>query len=148
MQDEYKTKKFVDDEDLHIKVNNIYSFASKYCSWHNPNYPIADSYSKGMLYYINKATNFYNKGKLAKVSLNDYNVFCEMYEAFREEYFSEMEHIDNKMIDTYLWTYSKCKIDGLNNNIKTKEKRGILADYVKLDSTEIPAKLKREKKYE
>lgn len=147
-QGKYKTKKFKDDEDLNIKVNNVYSFATKYCSWHNPNYPIADSYSKGMLYYINEADKFYNDGKVTKVSLNDYNVFSEMYEAFREEYFSEMEHIDNKMIDTYLWTYSKCKIDSLNNNIKTKEKGKILADYIKLDSTEIPAKLKRDKGYE
>lgn len=47
-----------DAEDLNIKISNVYSFSSKYCSWHNPEYPIADSYSKGMLFYINKAGSF------------------------------------------------------------------------------------------
>ena len=33
-----------------------FSFPTKYCSWHRPDrYPIADSYSKGMLYYLNEA---------------------------------------------------------------------------------------------
>lgn len=146
-QNEYKTKEFKgDNKDLHIKVNNIYSFASKYCHWHNPNYPIADSYSKGMLYYINKTDNFYNDGKLKQVSLNDYNVFNNVYIAFKNKYFADMPDIDNKMIDTYLWTYSKCKIDDLDNNIKTKKKGERLADYIKLDSTGIPAKLKKDNK--
>lgn len=49
---------------------------------------------------------------------------------------------------SYLWAYSKRKIDDFNKNIDTKDKSKILADYIKLDSTEIPAKLRREKKYE
>lgn len=148
-QGKYKSKNFdYDNEDLHIKVNNIYSFATKYCSWHNPNYPIADRYSKGMLYYINKANPFYKKGKLTKRSLNDYNIFTDVYIDFKNKFFSLMPDINNKMIDTYLWAYSKRKIDDFNKNIDTKDKSKILADYIKLDSTEIPAKLRREKKYE
>ena len=41
-------------------INNIYSFASKYCAWHEPNlYPIVDSYTKGVLYKINKELNLW-----------------------------------------------------------------------------------------
>lgn len=36
----------------------------------------------------------------------------------------------------------------MNSNWKRLFKRKMLADYIKLDSTEIPAKLRREKKYE
>lgn len=128
-EDKYKTKKFEhSNENLHIKVDNIYSFASKYCSWHNPNYLIADSYSKGMLYYINKSKEFYGE-------LNDYITFNKVYNAFKHIYFSNMDNIDNKTIDTYLWTYAKERISNL-------EKRGLkfsgtdnnktLADYIKL----------------
>ena len=40
------------------------------------------------------------------------------------------------------------KIDDLDNKIKTKKKGERLADYIKLDSTEIPTKLKKDKSYE
>ena len=42
-------------DDRRLYQRKLYSFASKYCSFHNPErFPIADSYSKGMLYYMNK----------------------------------------------------------------------------------------------
>ena len=122
----YKKKIFdkekEDAENLNIQISNVYSFASKYCSWHNPEYPIADSYSKGMLFYINKADPFYKIGGVktpSKVSLNDYRVFYEMYMAFKKRYFGNNPDISNKKIDTFLWKYAQIKIIDLKkNNLK------------------------------
>lgn len=151
---EYKKKIFEkedeDAEDLNIKISNVYSFASKYCSWHNPEYPIADSYSKGMLFYINKADPFYkiDDDKMpSKVSLNDYRVFYEMYMAFKKHYFRNTPDISNKKIDTYLWKYAQNKIIDLkDNNLKCivdlKKGNERLSDYIKIES-EMPSDLKK-----
>ena len=65
--------------------HNIYSFASKYCSFHKlEKYPIVDSYAKGMIYFINKADKYCSSYvNTSMKSLNDYKVFCEMYKAFQ-----------------------------------------------------------------
>ncbi len=158
-QTKYKTKDFKTDKevykDLQIKINHVYSFASKYCSWHNSEYPIADSYSKGMLYYINKAEAFYkdDKNELpSKSSLNDYKVFFDMYMAFKKTYFDGMSDITNKVIDTYLWKYAQNKISYLKSknltcNISKKDSENDkrLFDYIKLDSN-IPSYLKKQYK--
>lgn len=145
----YKKKIFdkekEDAEDLNIKISNVYSFASKYCSWHNPEYPIADSYSKGMLFYINKAEPFCEIP--SKVSLNDYRVFYEMYMAFKKHYFGNTPDISNKKIDTYLWKYAQIKIIDLKkNNLKCivdlKKGNERLSDYIKIES-EMPSDLKK-----
>lgn len=96
---EYKT-------DAHYAAS---SFASKYCSWCNPEkYPIMDSYSRGMLYHINADQNshFYS-GRLSQDSLRDYEVFCKAHKAFKE--FLQRKHggkeYSTKDIDKYLWLY-------------------------------------------
>ncbi len=99
---EYKTEK-------HKKA---YSFATKFCSWHNPDgFPIVDQFSKGMLYYMNHAENtkyhFYNK-IFNQADLNDYGFFCEVYvslKKFLEELYGAK--MDLKMIDKFLWSFGK-----------------------------------------
>lgn len=147
-QNEFKTKTFsTDKSDLQVKVNNIYSFASKYCSWHNHEYPIADSYSKGMLYYINKAEHYYTDvNKVYMNDMNDYEVFYKMYNAFKEKYFGEIKNLSNKVVDTYLWTYAQNKISvlekkGLTSNVSDQKEGEKLSDFIKIDTT-VPAKLR------
>ena len=93
------------------KTDNHYaasSFASKYCSWCNPeSFPIMDSYSRGMLYRVNAEidTPFYT-GRLSQDGLRDYPVFRSAHRAFRA--FLEREHnklYSAKEIDKYLWYY-------------------------------------------
>ena len=104
---EYKTK----------EMHNIYSFASKYCAWHQPNkFPIVDSYTKGMLYYINKDTNFY--GKLTHKDLNDYCTYYNVYQSFID-YLQRLGICEKsyKEIDIFLWQY------GLKEGIKSEESK-------------------------
>lgn len=85
-----------------------YSFATKYCSWHNPNhYPIVDSFSKGMLYYLNKEFGFF-RGKIKQEDLNTYSVFCDVYEALQEYLKKECnKYYSFRDIDKFLWYYGK-----------------------------------------
>lgn len=97
-QNEFKTK----------NVNNIYSFASKYCAWHQPDkYPIVDSYTKGMLYYINKDTNFFEK-KLNEIKLNNKKLINEKLidEIFIDEIFKERVFKQKKFTQKDLDDYS------------------------------------------
>lgn len=100
----YKTNEYKTEE-----INNIYSFASKYCSWHEPDkYPIVDSYTKGMLYYINKNSlygkNYYGNS-FTQESLNDYEKYVDIYNRFLIAF--DLSGYSYKRIDKYLWKYSK-----------------------------------------
>lgn len=93
--------------------HNIYSFASKYCSFHNQKkFPIVDSYSKGMIYFINKSDTYCSEYKNTSMnSLNDYEVFCKLYKAFQETYARDNDNntLSFKEIDQYLWLYATKK---------------------------------------
>ena len=58
------------------KEKNFYTFATKYCSHHNPSaFPIYDSYVSDMLYFFSKRDNFF---KFTKVSLRNYRIFKKL----------------------------------------------------------------------
>lgn len=87
----------------------LYSFASKFCSFHNPaEFPIVDSYSKGMLYYMNNCEDsrfhFFTHG-FTQNDLNNYHNYCKVYNAFVKHF--KLENISYKEIDKYLWKYAK-----------------------------------------
>lgn len=90
-------------KDVHYAAS---SFASKYCSWCNPDYyPIMDSYSRGMLYRLNVEQHYYS-GRLSQDSLRDYEVFCNAHSRFKD--FLEHKHkisYSIKDLDKYLWYY-------------------------------------------
>lgn len=78
---------------------NFYSFASKYCSHHNPkDYPIYDSYVGKVLCYFEENDHF--AGFKTK-DLRDYEKFKGIIISFREFY--GLEKYDLKQIDQYLW---------------------------------------------
>lgn len=85
------------------KPKYFYSFASKYCSHHNPlNYPIYDSYVEKVLKYfrnINKELKFLNK------DLKNYSSFKNLLLRFQQLY--NIEQYNLKELDRYLWQIGK-----------------------------------------
>ncbi len=97
--------------------NSLYSFASKYCSFHNPEkFPIADSYSKGMLYYMNNCDNdnlHFFPHKFSQKDLNNYLNYIKVYNEFIKHF--KLGKMTYKEIDKYLWKYAK---DRMGERIK------------------------------
>ena len=84
-------------------VRRVYSFASKYCSHHNPEaYPIFDSYVKKVLIHFrneNPSFNFKND------QLYNYKDFKGILESFKKEY--GLNEYGFKELDIYLWQLGK-----------------------------------------
>ncbi len=122
-------------------VGNCYSFASKFCSWHSPKrFPIVDSYAKGLLYRITEERNakkideckkeymknLYRKmlgntlkqkqSHLYNFGLNDYLVYCELYEGIKQDKDFGLSDKGYKKIDEYIWQYSVSLFDKASNN--------------------------------
>lgn len=85
------------------KDKYFYSFASKYCSHHNPlNFPIYDSYVEKVLKY------FRNENTLLKFDnndLKDYKKFKAILIRFKQLY--HIEQYSLKDLDRYLWQLGK-----------------------------------------
>ncbi|MBR2576230.1 MAG: hypothetical protein IKE40_02900 [Firmicutes bacterium] len=88
--------------------SEAYSFATKYCSWHNPEkYPIVDRYSKGMIYYLNQKFIFHKKD-LKTTDLGDYKTFCEAFGSLQRYLNEECDKkFEYKDLDKFLWLYGK-----------------------------------------
>ena len=82
---------------------NFYSFATKYCSWHNrDNYPIFDDFVEKVL----KAYRDYSKfSKFTNTELRSYEKLKGIFSDFKQ-YFNITKH-DLKQIDKFLWMYGK-----------------------------------------
>jgi len=82
---------------------NFYSFATKYCSHHNPEeYPIYDSYVDKMLMGLKRQDFFYD---FRKADLKEYSKYKNILIQFRAYY--ELEKFTLKEIDKYLWQAGK-----------------------------------------
>ena len=85
------------------KSKYFYSFASEYCSHHDPlNYPIYDSYVEKVLKYFKK------KDKLIKFNNDDlkhYELFKQILLDFQKAY--NIEEYNLKDLDRYLWQLGK-----------------------------------------
>ena len=121
----YSKKKYIDkklmkgdtsivSEIANIKLSNgekrcFYSFATKYCNFHNPKkYPIYDSIVRDLLYQYNKKYKFYKDGKYTKKDLkecNNYPQYKEMIDSFISRF--KLKTLTYKDIDRYLWTKGK-----------------------------------------
>lgn len=85
------------------KEKHFYSFATKYCSHHNPiDYPIYDSYVSKVLVYFNKINKF---AEFKKDDLKDYKKFKEILVIFKKYY--DIDEYNLKDIDRYLWQLGK-----------------------------------------
>lgn len=86
------------------ELNKIfYSFATKYCSHHNPkDFPIYDSYVDKVLRYFRKKDKFTN---FKNEDLKDYIKFREILFEFAKYY--NIEEYSLKDLDRYLWQLGK-----------------------------------------
>ena len=85
------------------KTINFYSFATKYCSHHNPNvYPIYDSYVEKVLMHFKREDAFY---EFKRKDLKNYSQYRKILLEFRDFY--NLEKFNLKDIDKYLWQLGK-----------------------------------------
>lgn len=88
---------------INDKEKNFYSFATKYCSHHDPiNYPIYDSYVEKILMHFKKIDNFSN---FKRDDLKDYPKFKQILIEFKKYY--DIDDYNLKDIDKYLWQLGK-----------------------------------------
>lgn len=82
---------------------NFYSFASKYCSQHNPDdFPIFDSFVEKMLLHFRRMDRF---AIFQKRDLREYPKFVDVIEQFRKFY--GLEDFSLREVDRYLWFAGK-----------------------------------------
>ena len=90
----------------HVKINGVdktfYSFASKYCSHHNDEFPIYDYFVDKMLIYFKNKDKF---SKFKKDDLKDYVKFRNILIEFKKFY--DIEEYSLRDIDKYLWIAGK-----------------------------------------
>ncbi len=85
------------------KFKRFYSFASKYCSHHNPDkFPIYDSYVGKMLVHYRTVDKFH---KFKNKDLKSYPKFVESIEALRGFYGVKQSSIRD--LDRFLWQAGK-----------------------------------------
>ena len=95
------------DKIAHVEVNGkdhfFYSFATKYCSHHQPEkYAIYDSYVEKVLLTMNKREPFTN---FKQEDLKDYDAYMNVIKAFQQK-FGLMQYTI-KQLDQYLWQLGK-----------------------------------------
>jgi len=100
---------------INDKEKHFYSFASKYCSHHNPiDYPIYDSFVDLILRYFKKRDTF---SEFKDGDLKDYIKFKNILVDFRSFY--GLDKYSLKQIDQYVWQIGK---EYFPKNYKKKKK--------------------------
>lgn len=85
------------------KEHNFYSFATKYCSHHQPDkYAIFDSYVEKMLNHFRRVDGF---SDYKDSDLKEYTCFFEVLTDFKKYY--SLEEYSLKELDRYLWLLGK-----------------------------------------
>lgn len=85
------------------KELNFYSFATKYCNWHNQeNYAIYDSFVEKVLRAYQKQDKF---STFKLIDLRDFNKFKAILNDFSNHY--NLKSSKLKEIDKFLWIYGK-----------------------------------------
>jgi hypothetical protein len=85
------------------KRRNVFSFASKYCSWHDrDNYPIYDSFVDALLRTYRRKDKFMI---FKNTDLRRYASFKRIVSAFREYY--GLQRLSFKELDKFLWLYGR-----------------------------------------
>ena len=85
------------------KEKNLYSFATKYCSWHNQDdYSIYDKYVDGILVAYR---DHYAFAEFEHKQLRQYVLYKEVVEKFRKHF--NLTQYSLKHLDKFLWLYGK-----------------------------------------
>jgi len=91
--------------DFSVPAKSIYffSFATKYCSWHDQDhYPILDSFVEKLIIAYRNRDQF---ATFEKDEIRDYTRFKEILESFRKHY--GLTDFGFKKLDKFLWLYGK-----------------------------------------
>lgn len=92
-----------DIADIKELNKRFYSFATKYCSHHNPDsFPIYDNYVDRVLRYFRKKDHF---ADFKNKDLKDYVLFYDILNKFARYY--SIEEYSLKDLDRYLWQIGK-----------------------------------------
>lgn len=79
---------------------NYYSFATKFCSWHNPkSYPMHDHYVDECLWAYRKQDRFHD---FQRQDMYDYAKFVGIVAAFQSHY--NLESFSFRELDKFLWS--------------------------------------------
>jgi hypothetical protein len=100
------------------KEKDLYSFATKYASWHRPDaYPIYDGLIGRLLPKLNRRFPFYN-GPLSQQSLRDYSNLIAAIDSLTANL--RLKHLRYKKIDKALWLWAKYRFrrKQLNDQIR------------------------------
>jgi hypothetical protein len=82
---------------------NFYSFATKYCNWHNKdNYPIYDSFVHKILIAYRDKDNF---SEFSVTDLKEFQRFKQIIADFKNKY--SLTRHSLKEIDKFLWIYGQ-----------------------------------------
>lgn len=85
-----------------------YSFATKFCSAHNPDeFPIFDKYVKRALVYYKSESGF---SQFTQKQILDYKNFLSVIQDFRKEY--DLEESSTLEVDKFLWKQGRDLIQG------------------------------------
>ncbi|MBR3281596.1 MAG: hypothetical protein IKI57_07190 [Clostridia bacterium] len=91
------------DKNNKQKTMRLYSFATKYCSFHKPDfYPMYDSYLEKLLRYFRDEYKFDN---FKTEDLKNYSKYKQILERFKKHY--QINNYSVKEIDEYLWQLGK-----------------------------------------
>lgn len=84
----------------------FYSFATKYCNWHQPNlYPIYDSRAEKYLWALKRQGIFNCEALSARDDLQSYPRFFVVMTAFRQQF--GLGSFTFKQIDEFLWSQAE-----------------------------------------
>jgi hypothetical protein len=99
------------------RIRHFFSFASKYCSWHNPTeYPLYDKNVDACLWYYREQDNFDKFPRIPGCPLNsapygcDYPEFKRRVGAFRDFY--RLTSFNYKQLDKLLWSLGDTLLSG------------------------------------
>ena len=85
------------------KSRNVFSFASKYCSWHDQeNYPLFDAYVEKLLLAYRAKDKY---ARFRHSDLRRYSRYKTIVSTFREHY--NLTQFSFKELDKFLWLYGK-----------------------------------------
>src|SRR6266704_2465001 len=85
------------------KRRKLFSFASKYCSWHDrDNYPIYDRFVDALLRAYRRKDKFMS---FKNADLRHYESFKNIVSGFREHY--RLQRFSFKKLDKFVWLYGR-----------------------------------------
>ncbi|MBR4453947.1 MAG: hypothetical protein IKS33_06790 [Bacteroidales bacterium] len=128
---------------------NHFSFATKYCSFHQPNfYPIYDDYVYSVLSKLKSELKcgqfsqekFKDKGWKKENKECGYNHFHKVYDAFIAFYHNAFEGLNYKQVDKYIWGSRKIASLKKGDDHIDKKNRNVYETIVKNNINTIVSK--------